>query len=76
MPDHDATDADPDLRAPHGPLPEGGTVRAITRWGTDVMHRPQQLVTTYDAALATPRGRHGRDDVRRRRGGPGRLPGR
>jgi peptide deformylase len=36
---------------PHGPLPDGGTVRPITRWGTDVMHRPQQRVTTYDDAL-------------------------
>jgi peptide deformylase len=24
----------------------------MTRWGTDVMHRPQRLVTTYDEALA------------------------
>ncbi|GCD89108.1 peptide deformylase [Nocardioides sp. LS1] len=37
--------------APHGPLPEGGTVRPMTRWGTPVMHRPQQLVTSYDAEL-------------------------
>ncbi len=37
--------------APHGPLPEGGTARAITRWGTPVMHRPQRAVTSYDAAL-------------------------
>lgn len=39
------------VNAPHGPLPDGGTVRPITRWGTPVMHRPQQAVTTYDAAL-------------------------
>jgi peptide deformylase len=32
-------------------LPEGGVVQPITRWGTDVMHRPQQPVTTYDAEL-------------------------
>lgn len=32
-------------------LPGGGTVRPITRWGTPVMHRPQQPVTTYDDAL-------------------------
>lgn len=38
-------------RAPHGPLPEGGTARPITRWGTPVMHRPQQQVTAYDDAL-------------------------
>ncbi|MDF1602420.1 peptide deformylase [Nocardioides sp. YIM 152315] len=37
--------------APHGPLPAGGTVRPMTRWGTPVMHRPQQQVTTYDDAL-------------------------
>ena len=37
--------------APHGPLPTGGTVRPMTRWGTPVMHRPQQPVTTYDDAL-------------------------
>ena len=36
---------------PHGPLPEGGTVRPMTRWGTPVMHRPQQLVTSYDDEL-------------------------
>jgi peptide deformylase len=39
--------------APHGPLPEGGTVRPITRWGTPVMHRPQQPVTSYDDDLRT-----------------------
>ena len=37
--------------APHGPLPEGGTVRPITRWGTPVMHRPQRPVTAYDDRL-------------------------
>jgi peptide deformylase len=37
--------------APHGPLPDGGTVRPITRWGTAVMHRPQRPVTAYDDAL-------------------------
>ena len=39
------------IRAPHGALPEGGTVRPITRWGTAVMHRPQATVTSYDAEL-------------------------
>ncbi len=43
--------AEPTLRAPYGPLPEGGTVRPMTRWGTPVMHRPQQPVTVYDDAL-------------------------
>ncbi|WP_110205575.1 peptide deformylase [Nocardioides daejeonensis] len=33
--------------APHGPLPEGGTVRPMTRWGTPVMHAPQQRVTEF-----------------------------
>ncbi len=32
-------------------LPGGGTVRPITRWGTPVMHRKQQPVTSYDAEL-------------------------
>ncbi len=32
-------------------LPDGGTVRPITRWGAEVMHRPQQRVTTYDDGL-------------------------
>jgi len=39
------------VHAPHGPLPEGGTVRPMTRWGTPVMHRPQRPVTSYDAEL-------------------------
>nr|WP_091114446.1 peptide deformylase [Nocardioides psychrotolerans] len=38
---------------PHGPLPTGGTIHPLTRWGTPVMHRPQQRVTSYDDALAT-----------------------
>ena len=38
-------------RAPHGALPRGGTVRPITRWGTPVMHRPQQRVESYDEDL-------------------------
>jgi peptide deformylase len=37
--------------APFGPLPEGGTVRPLTRWGTPVMHRPQAEVTAYDDEL-------------------------
>ena len=51
MPDEPVTDVQPDLHAPYGSLPEGGTVRAITRWGTPVMHRAQQQVTSYDDAL-------------------------
>lgn len=46
MPDEDA----PAL-APHGPLPTGGTVRPITRWGTPVMHRVNTAVTAYDEEL-------------------------
>ncbi len=32
-------------------LPAGGTIRPVVRWGTDVMHRPAQPVTSYDEAL-------------------------
>jgi peptide deformylase len=43
---------EPDVvHAPYGPLPGGGAVRPITRWGSDVMHRPQTLVTAYDDDL-------------------------
>jgi peptide deformylase len=38
---------------PHGDLPAGGTVRPMTRWGTPVMHRPQETVTAYDDDLRT-----------------------
>ena len=40
------------LVAPYGPLPRGGIVRPITRWGDPVMHRAQQPVTAYDGSLA------------------------
>lgn len=33
------------------PLPSGGTARAITRWGEDVMHRVQQPVERFDDEL-------------------------
>ncbi|HET7195288.1 MAG TPA: peptide deformylase [Nocardioides sp.] len=42
---------DPPAHAPYGPLPEGGNVRPMTRWGTPVMHRAQQSVTSYDDDL-------------------------
>lgn len=42
---------EPPAHAPHGPLPEGGQVRPITRWGAPVMHRAQQPVTSYDDEL-------------------------
>jgi peptide deformylase len=42
---------DETVNAPFGQLPQGGTVRPITRWGTPVMHRPQQHVTSYDDDL-------------------------
>ncbi|MEP9383263.1 peptide deformylase [Nocardioides sp. KR10-350] len=45
------TGATDGVRAPYGPLPEGGRVRPMTRWGTPVMHRPQQKVTVFDDAL-------------------------
>ena len=32
-------------------LPEGGEVRAITRWGEPVMHRPAETVTDFDDEL-------------------------
>lgn len=41
----------PPEHAPHGQLPTGGTVRPITRWGTPVMHRPQEPVTVFDDEL-------------------------
>ena len=34
-----------------GSLPEGGAVRPVVRWGTPVMHRPQQPVRSYDDSL-------------------------
>ena len=43
----------PPEHAPYGQLPSGGTVRPITRWGTPVMHRPQQQVTAFDEELHT-----------------------
>ena len=45
------TESPADVHAPYGPLPKGGTVRPMTRWGTPVMHRPQAQVTAYDDAL-------------------------
>ena len=36
---------DDPVHAPYGPLPRGGTVRPITRWGAPVMHQPQRAVT-------------------------------
>ena len=42
----------PSVHAPYGPLPTGGTVHPITRWGAPVMHRPAARVTVYDDDLA------------------------
>ncbi len=42
------SDAEPQA----APLPAGGTVRPITRWGEDVMHRTQEPVTSFDDELA------------------------
>jgi peptide deformylase len=36
-----------------GALPEGGTVRPITRWGEPVMHRPAGRVTDFGEELRT-----------------------
>ena len=41
----------PPEHAPYGPLPEGGRVRPMTRWGTPVMHRPQARVERFDDEL-------------------------
>ena len=46
-----ATDPENTVHAPYGTLPEGGTVRAMTRWGTPVMHRPQAPVESFDDEL-------------------------
>jgi peptide deformylase len=46
-----SADRDVVVHAPYGPLPEGGTVRPITRWGNDVMHRANLAVTAYDDGL-------------------------
>jgi peptide deformylase len=40
-------DSSAPVRAPYGPLPEGGSVRPVVRWGTPVMHRRQADVTAY-----------------------------
>ena len=41
----------PEYVAHATPLPEGGTVRPVTRWGEHVMHRMQEPVTQFDEAL-------------------------
>ncbi|HEU4568388.1 MAG TPA: peptide deformylase [Marmoricola sp.] len=47
----------PDASVPVSPtsaeLPTGGTVRPITRWGEEVMHRRARPVTEYDDDLRT-----------------------
>lgn len=48
MSDPAATDA---VLAPYGPLPTDGSTLPITRWGAEVMHRPQQPVTDFDESL-------------------------
>lgn len=44
-------DPAPPVHAPYGLLPEGGSVRAVVRWGAPVMHRRQADVTAYDDSL-------------------------
>src|SRR6201990_3030964 len=39
------------VHAPYGPLPDGGSVRPVVRWGTPVMHRRQLDVRAYDDEL-------------------------
>jgi peptide deformylase len=46
-----SADRDVVVHAPYGPLPQGGTVRPITRWGDDVMHHANVRVTSYDDDL-------------------------
>ncbi|WP_151082343.1 peptide deformylase [Nocardioides cynanchi] len=46
-----SADRDAVVHAPYGLLPEGGTVRPITRWGSDVMHHANRPVTSYDDDL-------------------------
>ncbi len=46
-----SADRDAVVHAPYGPLPEGGSVRPITRWGSDVMHHTNQPITAYDDDL-------------------------
>ncbi|HQR28179.1 MAG TPA: peptide deformylase [Nocardioides sp.] len=43
----------PDPQVPPAPLPPGGSVRPITRWGDPVMHRVQQPVRVFDAQLSS-----------------------
>ena len=57
-------------------LPTGGTVRPVVRWGTDVMHRKGAARDVVRRGAAWPGGRHGRHDVRRRRGRARGLPDR
>ena len=44
-------EADTPVSATSAELPADGTVRPMTRWGTPVMHRPNQPVTAYDEEL-------------------------
>jgi len=46
-----SSSAETPVFAPYGPLPEGGKVREITRWGAPVMHRKLAPVTSYDDNL-------------------------
>ncbi len=39
------------VHAPYGPLPDGGSVRPVVRWGSPLMHRRQADVTAYDDDL-------------------------
>ena len=43
--------SEPDAVPSTLPLPEGGSVRPIVRWGVPVMHRMQEPITDFDGAL-------------------------
>ncbi len=49
----DSPHSPPPLSPQSRPLPGGGSIRPITRWGTAVMHRELADVTVFDDDLAT-----------------------
>ena len=51
MPSPDPTQEAASSSPTSAPLPTGGTVRPVVRWGTDVMHRPARPVASYDEEL-------------------------
>jgi peptide deformylase len=53
MASHDSGSDSLPVSATSQQLPSGGTIRPVTRWGTDVMHRKARPVTSYDEELHT-----------------------